>query len=373
MKKLLLALLAVSSIGAVQAQSSVTIYGLLDAGYSGISTRGGATKTQTNKFDQSAESTSRLGLKGNEELGGGTSAFFTAEFALFPQDATLSGNTTNGLQNRQTFVGVGQAGYGRAAVGTQYTPLFNAVSATDPGQINNAVGSVLYPANGSDVTTAAFTVRSSNAFTVQTESFKGARLGAMYAANNKDTTQTGPNAGGNTNINGYGLNADYTYGKLFATVAYQNFRNETTSSATATPIATPNTYNNGTNVVDGQTYVGATYDFGILKAYAGWINRKATSVLNSNEYVKRSAQQIGVRAYITPTIEGWASVGNGKYTAYGQGSPTNNFVGYQLGSNYYLSKRTNLYGIFGSTQTTSEGSSVSAGANQYAVGVRHTF
>ena len=377
MKKLLLALLAVSSMGAVQAQSSVSVYGILDVGYSGISTRAsapatGTTKTQTNKFDQSPESTSRLGFKGNEDMGGGTSAFFTAEFQLYPQDATLTGNTNGGLLNRQTFVGVKRAGYGQVALGTQYTPVFNAVAATDPGQTNNAVGSIIYPANGSDVTTAAFTVRSSNALTVQSDSFKGARLGAMYAANNKDATQTGPNAGGTTNINGYGLTADYTWNKLYAVAAYQSFRNETTSSSTATPVATAMTNNNGANVVDGQTYVGTTYDLGILKAYASWVNRKATSVLNSNQFVKRQGQQIGVRAYLTPTIEGWASVGNGRYTAYGLNQPTANFVGYQAGANYYLSKRTNLYTIVGSTQTSST-SNGAAGANQYSVGVRHTF
>lgn len=373
MKKLLLALLAVSGFGIAQAQSSVTIYGILDAGYSGISTRSGATKTQINKFDQSPETTSRLGFKGSEDLGGGTSAIFTAEFQLYPQDATLSGNSNNGLLNRQTFVGLKRNGLGQFALGTQYTPIHNAVAATDPGQLNNAVGSIIYPSNGSDVTTTAYTTRSSNALTVQSDAYKGFRLGAMYAANNKDTTQTGVNTGGTTNVNGYGLNADYTLGKLFATVSYQNFRNETTSSATATPVATAMTNNNGTNVVDGQTYVGATYDFGILKAYAGWINRKATSVLDSSQYVKRSGQQIGVRGYFTPVVEGWASVGNGRYTAYGAGQPTANFVGYQLGANYLLSKRTNLYGIFGSTQTTSENGATSAGANQYAVGVRHTF
>ena len=376
MKKLLLALLAASSIGAVQAQSSVTVYGILDVGYSGISTRASTpsttTKTQTNKFDQSAESTSRLGFKGNEDLGGGTSAIFTAEFQLYPQDATLTGNTNGGLVNRQTFVGLKKTGLGQAAVGTQYTPVFNAVAATDPGQLNNAVGSVIYPANGSDVTTTAFTVRSSNALTVQSDSFKGARIGAMYAAKNQDTTQTGPNTGGTTNINGYGLTADYTWNKLYAVAAYQNFRNETTSSSTATPVATAMTNNNGTNVVDGQKYLAATYDFGILKAYANWINRNATSVLNSNQFAKRQAQQVGVRAFVTPTVEGWVSVGNGRYTAFGVGQPTANFVGYQAGANYYLSKRTNLYGIFGSTQTSST-SNGAAGANQYAMGVKHTF
>jgi len=40
-----------------------------------------------------------------------------------------------------------------------------------------------------------------------------------------------------------------------------------------------------------------------------------------------------------------------------------------LGSNYWLSKRTNLYAIFGSTQTNT----IDVSANGYGVGVRHTF
>jgi hypothetical protein len=42
-------------------------------------------------------------------------------------------------------------------------------------------------------------------------------------------------------------------------------------------------------------YAAATYDFGILKAYAGYINRKIESSFNSNVFLKRSAQQVGVQ------------------------------------------------------------------------------
>jgi predicted porin len=372
MKKLLATLLLSLGVASVaHAQSSVTMYGILDMGYSGISTRTGNVKTQTNKFDQSAEIPSRLGVRGTEDLGGGTSAFFTAEFALFPQDARLSGNSTNGLVNRQTFVGLRQKDMGQFAVGTQFTPIFWALVQTDPGQVNDVVGNVLVPVNNSaGVTTTAFTMRSSNALTVKTDRFKGFSANAMYAANNRDTTQTGINTGGNTNINGYALSTDYVWQKLYVTANYQSFRNEN-PSATASLTATLN--DNGSNVVDNQIYLGASYDFGFLKAYAGWIDRKATSVLNSNEYMSRTAQQIGVRGFITSKVEGWASVGNGKYQKYGIGEPTANFVGYQLGSNYWLSKRTNLYAIAGSTQATSTSTTASAGANQYALGVRHTF
>jgi predicted porin len=132
-------------------------------------------------------------------------------------------------------------------------------------------------------------------------------------------------------------------------------------------------------------YIAAAYDFGVLKAFAQYGDRKVTSNLDSNSYAKRSAQQIGVRAPITSKVEVWASVGNGRYNAAGASAPTVNFNGYQLGTSYALSKRTNLYGIFGASQTSSSQQSlkdakgnavltnVYYNANNYAVGVRHTF
>ena len=124
--------------------------------------------------------------------------------------------------------------------------------------------------------------------------------------------------------------------------------------------------------------VGASYDFGILKAYAGYVNRKVSDNSNSNLYLKRSAQQIGVRSYITPVVESWAMIGNGRYSAVGTGNPTANFNAWQVGSNYYLSKRTNLYGIYGQSLTSSTGGTsgnyiYGSGASQLSVGVRHTF
>ena len=52
---------------------------------------------------------------------------------------------------------------------------------------------------------------------------------------------------------------------------------------------------------------------------------------------------------------------------------TQNFTGYQLGTNYLLSKRTNLYAIYGSTQVSNSSVAVSEGGSSYGVGVRHTF
>jgi predicted porin len=411
MKKSLFALAAVTAFaGAAQAQSSVTVYGLMDVGYIGgnsrvsssaITTNGGNTKTTVNQFGQGAESTSRLGFKGTEALGNGLSAFFTAEFELFPNDQDLSGNTSAGLKNRQSFVGLQKTGLGKAAVGTQYTPVFTSGAATSPGQFNNVIGDIIYagaPAvtvkgfDNAGTNSASMTNRTSNTLTVASDKFSGFGVNAMYTLNNQNVSQTSSTAGGNTNANGWGLGADFTYNKFYVTAAYQALKQLTTATNNGNPTLTTSVpwtsaqpanaipgaavTGNAMNVNDNQFIAGATYDFGILKAYAQYVSRKATSTQSSNYYVKRSGEQIGVRSFITPTIEAWASAGLGRYTTMGANQPTANMNAWQLGTNYLLSKRTNLYAIYGQqlTSTAAAGTtSGSAGASQYAVGVRHTF
>ena len=427
MKKSLLAVAAIGAFAsAAQAQSSVTVYGILDVGYVGGTTRvsdsakgntagynNGTLKSTVNQFGNGAEQTNRLGFKGVEDLGGGTSAFFTAEFALAPQDQTLSGNTNGGLSNRQAFVGLKKNGIGQTAIGLQYTPIFNAAAATDVGQLNNMPGNVVY-ASSTAVTSAsafsnntAFTNRTANTLSVKSDNFAGFTGSAMWTLNNRNSTETLATAattGGMLNASGWGLGVDYTYNKFYITAAYQALKQSTTANtdtavwtnqqangASLAPVAGFNGVANAasvagtaSNIQDNQFYAGATYDFGILKAYAQFVSRKATSTINTNYYAKRQAEQIGVRSYITPTIEAWASAGLGRYTALQTTpgtTPTVNFNGWQLGSNYYLSKRTNLYAIYGqtlqSTGTFTNAAGVtnttSAGVNNYALGVRHTF
>jgi predicted porin len=388
MKKSLFAIAAVTAFaGAAQAQSSVTVYGILDVGFIGGNQKATVDNVRAAEtvagFNQSGQTSSRLGFRGTEDLGGGTSAFFTAEVDLTPTSSTLISG------NRQTFVGLAQKGIGRAAIGTQYTLVHDAVGVTSPTQNTNIVGDVIYPratglagadtnANGTSI---GYTVRTNNALKFNSDSFSGFRLNGFYNANNKDqnqtTTSAGVRTGGTTNTTGYGISADYTWKKLIVNGAYQSFKQETDGTAAAAAAAAA-ALSSGiiTNATDNQYYFGATYDFGILKAYAQYLNRKATSVYNSNVYASRSAQQVGVRAMLAPKVEAWASVGNGRYQVSGISQPTANFVGYQIGSNYLLSKRTNLYAIFGATGTSS--TSTSSGVdnfngNNYGVGVRHTF
>lgn len=392
MKKLLLALLAVSSVGLAQAQSSVTVYGILDVGYIGsnqqLNTAAATpkTKTQISQFGQGAESTSRLGLKGSEDLGAGTSAFFTAEFQLYPEDQNLSGSTNSGLLNRQSFVGLKQNGIGAVSIGRQYTPVWQAACSTSPGQCNNIAGDVIYLGGGSGAagtstaTTnsglengAGFTNRASNSLFGQSDRFYGFSAQGMYQANNKNSTQTAPATGGELNSSGWGIGADYVWNKLVVKASTQTFTQITTGTATAFSDINYGTF---VSAKDQQNFVGGTYDFGIVQAYAQWVQRTITSTYDGSQFAKRTAQQIGVRGNIRSNIDAWLSVGNGKFDQYGSTNGSVPFTGYQIGSNYYLSKRTNLYGIFGSLQAQGNQQTTAGAAsskNMYALGVRHTF
>jgi len=416
MKKSLLALAAMGAFaGAAQAQSSVTVYGLLDYGYGGSSQRqaynGTVTKIQNSGFAGSGESTSRLGFRGTEDLGGGTSAFFTVEAALVTDptgNSTASGVFSNaGTGNRQTFIGLSKKGLGQASIGVQYTPVHEEVAATNAGGANNQMGDVIYDRSGMGTaytvsgmsTNDSYTVRSSNALIVKSERMAGIQFKGMFVSRGTNTTQTATAGGKNQNM-GLGANLNYTWQKLYVTASYQQFNQEssfptaaTTASLTAPAFGAGSAFApgyNGGNVTPGQNakdtqqYYAATYDFGILKAFVGYVNRKVVNDVNAANYVSRTASQIGVRAPVTKTVQAWASAGQGRINNGGNASPTANFYGWQIGSDYSLSKRTNLYAIYGVQNTsnaltgaygsTTVGTAMNSwNQSSYAVGMRHTF
>ena len=413
MKKSLFAVAALGAFtGAVQAQSSVTVYGIMDVGFQGVTTRAPYSSTNMTQVKSNAtrftgegsESTSRLGFRGTEDLGGGTRAFFTVELQMNPTDQTLSGNNGNGLFNRQSFVGLGQKGIGQAAIGTQYTPVHTAVGRTDPGQTNNMLGNVIYAVNastGSGQTATSYTVRYNNALTFMTDRFSGIQVNGIYV--NNDTTSNAfaaqtingtayaaQNAISANNNTAYGLGLNFNGVKaLNVDLAYQTSRQKTLVGGMYANAATPasatagavNAVNNflGANLNMTQYYGAATYDFGIVTGFAQYLSAKYESANNTGSFYQRTAQQIGVRGFATKTIEGWASAGTGRYNSQlGNslnltGNQVANFTGYQVGANYWLSKRTNMYGIFGSTQVSSTSINASEGGSSYGVGVRHTF
>jgi predicted porin len=135
MKKSLLALAVFGAfVGAAQAQSNVTLYGVVDVGFvhdSGAvgGSTAGLVKT---RISSGVESGSRLGVRGVEDLGNGLKAKFVAETG-FGADTNASGFCTGGNQfmGRQAYVGL-EGGFGSLTAGRQYNPWFLSMSDADP-------------------------------------------------------------------------------------------------------------------------------------------------------------------------------------------------------------------------------------------------
>lgn len=144
MKKTILALAACSALaGTAAAQSSVSVYGLLDL--AAVRESGGAAGAVT-KLSSGVSAGSRIGFKGSEDLGGGLSALFLIENG-FQADTGAAGQ--GGLLfGRQAYVGL-QGSFGSVTVGRQYTPQYQTVAGADPFGSGSAGDSKnLMPASG---------------------------------------------------------------------------------------------------------------------------------------------------------------------------------------------------------------------------------
>jgi predicted porin len=138
MKKSLLALAALTAFaGAASAQSSVTLFGIVDAGVARLS-GGGKTKIG---MTNSGYNSSRFGVRGVEDMGGGMQAGFWLEGQLTNDDGNAAGLN---FQRRSTVSLMG--GFGEIRMGRDYTPTFWNTTVYDPfgtngvGQVQLALG-----------------------------------------------------------------------------------------------------------------------------------------------------------------------------------------------------------------------------------------
>jgi predicted porin len=157
MKKSLVALAALAVAGAASAQSSVTLFGIVDAGVSYYSNESYSINGQTVKANQTALSnsgynSSRIGFRGTEDLGGGLAASFWLEAGL-GNDVGSAGAATsatnpvaNQLFNRRSTVSL-SGRFGEVRLGRDYTPTFWNDTVFDPFGTNgvgtNAISSLV--------------------------------------------------------------------------------------------------------------------------------------------------------------------------------------------------------------------------------------
>jgi predicted porin len=187
MKRLALSTLSLSLLaaaGVAHAQTSVTLYGVIDESLSFLhNTQGagqaGATGGTRNAWllgnsSQGNLSGTRFGMKGNEDLGGGLAAIFTLEGGFNP--STGASGQGGALFGRQAFVGLSSNTAGTVTLGRQYDPVVDLVQ---PITEDNYFGSTF--ATVGDVDNYDNSSRTNNAIKYLSPTIAGFQFEGMYA------------------------------------------------------------------------------------------------------------------------------------------------------------------------------------------------
>ena len=398
MKKTLLAAAALSAFaGAAQAQSSVTVYGTLDAAVSNADTGSATLNGTTTRLLGGRTVSDRLGFKGVEDLGGGKTAYFQIEtgmdiFAANPGTAgsgdgqAMTSQTPGSLitTRRPSFLGFSNKTLGSIQAGSQYSPGFLFTGYGDVAG-NNTVGtnfsqatvvSSVADAVGSTATTAQYKINAQS-IRYDSPSFMGL-VGSAYVV----TQSTQASGAGKVNA----LAAAYTSGNFEAQAVYEVKIVSTNSNIVTTATATKHT----------STGIGGGYDFGFAKARVTYQKGELASQINgslagSNGVV--SVTKVSAIAPVTNQIDVFGAYmllsENSVGTMYGAANVQKSATGISVGSTYKFSKRTNIYatytavennsnayfGAAGSAVNTSSTNGVVAGNDPKVIniGMRHSF
>lgn len=396
-RTLLAAALVIGFVGSAQAETSVTLYGLIDTGVGyqqvkGNDANGNSFKESRTGLVQGIQSGSRWGLKGTEDLGGGLQAIFQLEsgFDSTTGKQAQSNSLNDRLFGRQATIGLQSNSFGRLDLGRQFDISTKYVDPIDPfsgafGQ--SRIGSVF---------SSASKMRWDNMVMYQTPNFSGFQFGAGYSFNVDGGQQYKVSGVDDKNSRGITTGLRYVSGPINVALTWNQIK-------TGTPGVSGGT---GVTVGDADTNIstwvlGGSYDFEIVKvalAYGqtrnGWMQGLAyggtvpavpgSSIATAtNTPAFYGAEGLRVNSYLVGVS---APIGNGKILAsWTMGDPRdsagtvgNFFAGdlakqntYSLGYTYSLSKRTNLYAVGSYAKNAAFRRDLKS--TFAAVGVRHAF
>ena len=371
-KTLLAAALLAGFAGAASAQSSVTLYGIVDIGlqYQSISVENASPEIKSSRFGMTngTQSGSRWGLRGTEDLGNGLRAVFVLESGF----DSANGNSAQGsrLFGRQSTLGLASNKWGQVDFGRQTNMASKYFAAVDP------FGAGFAQANAGSTFTSANTVRYSNMVLYQTPSISGFNAGVGYSF---DTAMTGAylqntgtiNKAENTdypsmnNMRAITLGLNYSNGPLYLMASYDQAFG-------------PNNLPKGAPASKPKAWLaGGTYDFKVVKLalaygqqrggtyapqsifgynqgyidvngvavdYSGAGNSSSGIIFDSN--IGNNNYLVGLTAPIGGAQKVFASwqmaQPNGSLRDLYNGN-ANNMNTYSLGYTYDFSKRTNMY------------------------------
>jgi predicted porin len=337
MKKSLVALAVLAASGAAMAQSSVTLYGIADIWLGSVKNETAGTSVRQTKLDSGGVSTSRWGIKGSEDLGGGLSANFKLEQG-FAMDTGAGGASTGqgtGAQafDRQAYVGF-SGGFGEVQFGKVWSA-YDDVSGASNAMFDAGGLAPMYQVFKS----TNYIDRPINGFRYSSPTFGGLSGAVSYSLDEGVATATSITA----------LSFSYGAGPLAVQLGYQDEDL------------------NNTSVDTKYLRLGGTYDFGM--AVAKLTYGKATDIGNVNgddatEYQLGLDVPVGSAVVLSAS---YAKSKDDKNAGFEQSRK-----GFGLGATYTLSKRTFLYGGYESDKATNNAAADSK-HSVFAVGVQHKF
>ncbi len=365
MKKSLIALAVLAASGAAMAQSSVTVYGRLDAsvGSAKVGTVNPATgvgPTGVTQLFNSNITSSRLGFRGTEDLGGGLKAIFGLETGFQVDSPGTTNNAAAGgaptqLGDRAAFVGL-SGGFGTIKLGRHDTSFddirdlmvsSNLWDSTNLASTETIVGPGINGAGASFGTAglgnlADYGDRANNQVRYESPSFGGFSFGASYGFGEAEKP---------AKANRTAFNVRYKAGNLDVGYAYQE--NEAVSNLL---VNTGIKYNT----------LAAAYNFGAFRVSGGW-NQAKRDVANG---AKANSYTVGVNVPVDALD---FSVGYTTGKAKQNGATLEKGSAFSAGVTYSLSKRTRLYAALTNGDVENASGQTIRQRDIYAVGVIHTF
>ncbi|MGF7129983.1 putative porin [Paraburkholderia sp. EB58] len=338
MKKSLLALAALGAFaGVAHAQSSVTLYGIVDEGFN-INTNAGGKHLYN--LSSGVLQGSRWGLRGTEDLGGGLKAIFVLENGF----DTNTGKLGQGglLFGRQAFVGL-SSNYGSITLGRQYD---SAVDYVGPLEVGDQWGGYI-TAHPGDLDNLNNDYRVNNSIKFTSNNYNGLTFGGLYSL--------GGVAGETGRNQIFSLGAGYANGPLVLGAAYLNARNPAVSffgnnTSTSTPSAVTSPVIAG--YTSANTYqviaAGGAYTFGAATIGGTYSNTKFMN-LGSSAASPFSGQtatfnngEVNFKYQLTPALLVGAAYDYTRGSKI-EGNSAPEYHQGSLGIDYFLSKRTDIY------------------------------
>jgi len=374
MKKSLIAgAVALAFGGVAAAQSTTTLYGVVDGGLTHTQFKNKAgNKATLNGAMNGGQAGNRWGLRGSEDLGNGLRALYVLESGF--NIATGLSAQGGRLFGREATVGLAGDNWGQVTLGRQPILAYRWFSTVaTPFGIGN------YQARAAGTFSVGQT-RWDNQVQYQSPSFEGLQFGLGYSFNTNGPSQFKPSGGAQPNTRAWTSAVRYANGPLAAVLTYDSIKNAFTGAP-------------ATDVRASAWHLAGSYDFGVAKVHAGfganrngWVGDQPTTELRNPVLSKNTIDAFnrGFRAYSyslgvsvpvdanSKVLASWGMVDQSKRGASGVAAADEKSQHiYSLGYNYSLSKRTNVYALasYGNNLVFFDGNKT----RSLGVGLRHNF